>query len=282
MRRYVFASLLAAAAAAVVALWWLGTALIEVTPRAVVLPAAQGENIALDAGPDRRVAGTYLAGDGRGAVLLLHGIHADRRQMLRRASFLHRQGYTVLAIDLPGQGASTAPAVTFGYGEADGVRVALDELRRRAPRQRIGVVAVSLGAAALVLCRDCGRLDAVVLESMYPTIDEAVVNRLRMRLGPAGSMLAPLLLWQLPLRLDIGLDRLRPIDHIGKLSAPLLIAAGSADAHTTPAETHRLFAAAAAPKSLWLVADAAHGDLHAFAPAEYERRIGAFLQHWLR
>lgn len=183
----------------------------------------------------------------------------------------------MLLIDLPGQGASTADAVTFGLREAHGVRAALDELRRRAPGQRIGVIGVSLGAASLVLCNNCGQVDAVVLESMYPAIEDAVADRLRMRLGAVGDALSPLLLSQLPLRLEVSPAQLRPIDRIGTLHAPVLVAAGSVDEHTTLAETRRLFAAAAEPKTLWVVDGAAHVDLHAFAPAEYERRIGAFL-----
>ena len=38
----------------------------------------------------------------------------------------------------------------------------------------------------------------------------------------------------------------------------------------------------AADKSLWIVPGAAHVDLHAFAPAEYERRVGSFMQERLR
>jgi fermentation-respiration switch protein FrsA (DUF1100 family) len=143
------------------------------------------------------------------------------------------------------------------------------------------VIGVSLGAASLVLCRDCGRVDAVVLESMYPTIEEAVADRLRMRLGSVGGPLSRLLLWQLPLRLGIGAGQLRPIDRIAALEAPVLVAAGSADLHTTLPETRRLFAAAAEPKALWIVEGAVHVDLYAFAPADYERRVGAFMARYL-
>lgn len=257
--------------------WAIGSKLIAVEPHPVTLPGLGAEDVALRPAPDQRVAGSFLAGRGRGAVLLLHGIHGDRRDMAARARFLHAHGYAVLLIDLPGQGASTAPSVTFGLREADGVRAALAELRRRAPGQRVGVIGVSLGAAALVLCRDCPPVDAVVLESMYPTIEEAVANRLRMRLGPVGGPLSVLLLWQLPLRLGIRADALRPIAHVAALKAPVLIAAGSADLHTTLPETRRLFAAAREPKDLWVVEGAAHVDLHAYAPADYERRVGAFL-----
>lgn len=263
------------------AVWGLGSALIAVEPHAVQLPGPGFEDVLLRAAHDQRVAGSYLAGSGRGAVLLLHGIHADRRAMADRARFLHARGYAVMLIDLPGQGASTAAHVTFGLREADGVRAALVELRRRVPGQRIGVIGVSLGAASFVLCRDCGPVDAVVLESMYPTIEDAVADRLRIRLGPAGGPLSSLLLWQLPVRLGFGPEALRPVERIGTLGAPVLIAAGSADQHTTLPETRRLFAAAAAPKNAWIVDGAAHVDLHAFAPNEYERRVGAFFAQYL-
>lgn len=158
--------------------WAIGSKLIAVEPHPVALPGLDAEDVPLRPAPDQQVAGSFLAGRGRGAVLLLHGIHGDRRDMAARARFLHAQGYAVLLIDLPGQGASTASAVTFGH-------------------------------------------------------------------------------------------------------APVLVAAGGADQHTTLPETQRLFAAAAQPKELWVVEGAAHVDLHAYAPEAYERRIGAFLSHHL-
>ncbi|RYF02969.1 MAG: alpha/beta hydrolase [Oxalobacteraceae bacterium] len=269
-------------------LWLLGSFLIKVEPHAVALdPALGAQSLTLDAGPGRRVAASFVPaqqtskGGGKGGILLLHGIRSDRRQMEARAAFLHREGYAVMLIDLPGQGASTAPAVTFGLNEAEGARAALAALQRLLPGQRIGVIGVSLGAASLVLCRDCPKVDAAVLESMYPSIEEAVEDRLRIRLGALGAPLSRLLLWQLPLRLDIQPAQLRPIARIGSLGMPLLIAAGSADRSTTLAETERLYAAAAAPKSLWVVDGAAHVDLHAYATAEYESRIGAFLERYV-
>lgn len=273
---------LAAIVLGTAAIWMVGTSLIAVSPYQVPLTGLEAQSLSLRASADQLIAGSYLAGRGQGGVLLLHGIHSDRRQMAQRARWLQSEGYAVMLIDLPGQGASTANTVTFGLREAQGVRVALDELRRRTPGQRIGVIGVSLGAASLVLCRDCGRVDAVVLESMYPTIEEAVTDRLRIRLGAIGGPLSSLLLWQLPLRLNIGLDELRPIDHMAELKAPVLIAAGDLDQHTILNETRRLFAAAAQPKQLWVVNGAAHVDLHVFAPEEYERRIGDFMARHLR
>lgn len=217
-----------------------------------------------------------------GAVLLLHGVRANRMQMLRRARALHRLGYTVLMIDLPAHGESTGRRITFGAKESAGVTAALAFLRENAPGERIGVIGVSLGAASTVLAKFDSPPQAVVLESMYPTIEEAVADRLAMRLGSVGASLAPLLLWQLPARTGVNPEDLRPIKHIATLGAPVLVVSGSEDQHTTWAETERLFESALAPKVLWRVEGAAHVDLYAYNPADYERKVFTFLNNHLR
>jgi len=52
-------------------------------------------------------------------------------------------------------------------------------------------------------------VQAVVLEAVYPAVDVAVENRLRMRLGPLGSAVAPLLLVQLRPRLGVWPSELK-------------------------------------------------------------------------
>jgi uncharacterized protein len=226
------------------------------------------------------VAGWFAPGQsGQGAVLLLHGVRGSRRAMVARALWLHRQGIATLAIDLPGHGESPSPRITFGANEAHGVTAALAWLARRCPGERLGAIGVSLGAASLVLAQPDPAPAAVVLESMYPTIEEAVADRLALHVGAPASALAPLLLWQMPWRLGVDVGQLHPIAALPALRSPLLIIAGDADRHTTLAETQRLYAAArGGDKSLWIVPGAAHVDLYAFAPAAYEERVGVFLR----
>ncbi len=215
-------------------------------------------------------------------VLLLHGVRADRTQMLGRARSLSRLGYAVLLIDLPAHGESSGKRITFGAKEAAGVTAAVAFLRGKLPGERLGIIGVSLGAAATVLADLRPTPNAVVLESMYPTIEEAVAARLVMRLGSLGASLAPVLLWQLPLRTGVSADGLRPIQRLQHLGAPVLVASGTEDRHTTWTETQRLFQSARQPKELWRVDGAAHVDLHAFQPYEYEHRVFGFLAKHLR
>jgi fermentation-respiration switch protein FrsA (DUF1100 family) len=229
------------------------------------------------------IVGWIIRGEARlGAVLLLHGVRANRLEMLERAKFLARAGYSVLLIDLPGHGESSGEKISFGARESAGVAVAMNYLHRELPGERIGVIGVSLGAASLVLSQPQPAPDAVVLESMYPTIEEATEDRLAIRFGAAGAKLAPLLYWQLRLQIGVSAKDLRPIDKIAALGCPLLIASGTKDRHTTWSESQRIYSAALAPKELWAVEGAAHVDLYRYAPAEYERRILEFFSRYIR
>lgn len=267
------------------ALWTIGDLLSAPVPRTVGNPPADlgAHNVAFASASGSQVHGWLVPGrPGQGAVLLLHGVRGDRRDMISRAQFLHKAGYGVLLIDLQSHGESRGKRITFGYLESRDVCAALSLMQREFPGERLGVIGASMGAAAFVLAKDRPKVSAAVLESMYPTIDQALADRLRLHLGPLGPLLAPVLKMLLRPQLGVTAGDLRPVDRMRELDAPVLIAAGTRDQHTTPEETRAIFAAALAPKELWLVPGAAHVDLHAYGGPEYERRILAYFAQYLR
>jgi len=217
---------------------------------------------------------------GAGAVLLLHGVRSNKRAMLPRARFLSDQGYAVLLIDLQAHGESAGERITFGHREAADVRAAIAKLGELAMGERVGVLGVSLGAASFVLSG--AQVSAAVLESLYPTIEEAVANRLRIRFGVLGARFTPLLLMQLDPRLNVEPEALRPIERVGSMRSPTLLVHGTEDRHTTLAEARRIFDAIPQPKELYLLPGAAHVDLHRYAGEAYAQRIGHFFARHLR
>lgn len=281
MRRFLIAlSLLAALAAPALLLGeWLTRPVPATAPRPPRTLGAEPVRIAYAGG---ELGGWFVAGrPDVGGVLLLHGIRSSRRQMLGRAEFLQRAGYASLLVDLPAHGESSGTRIGLGATEAPAVAAALAHLRDRLPGAPLAVIGVSLGAAAFVLADLQPRPAAAVLESMYPTLQEAVANRLALRLGDVGRVLAAPLLWQLPLRTGVAASALEPVRHLPELATPVAIAAGTEDRHTTWTETRRLYAAARAPKELWPFPGIAHEDLHRRAPAVYEARVLAFLARHL-
>jgi pimeloyl-ACP methyl ester carboxylesterase len=238
-----------------------------------VQPTENGNNL---------ISGWLVRGvRGHGMILLVHSLRSNRVEMLSRARFLNEQGYGVLLIDLQAHGETPGDRITFGARESEDVEAAIAYLRNAFPGERLGAIGVSLGAAAIVLAKHPLRLDAVVLESLHPTMREAVENRLRLHLGQFGPMLAPLLLWQISPRLGMSPGELDPISRIGDLNAPVLLVSGTDDHHTTVPETERLFDAARQPKELWIVPGGGHFNMHSYAGKEYENRISVFFYGYL-
>jgi pimeloyl-ACP methyl ester carboxylesterase len=218
---------------------------------------------------------------GQGVVVLLHGLRGDRRDMVSRAAFLHALGYSVLVFDFQAHGETRGRQVTFGDIESRDVVAAIEYLHHKLPKEKIGVLGVSMGADAFVLADNRPPVAAVVLEQMYPTIEQAIEIRTRLHLGPFAVLFAPLLMTEVQSRIGIQADRLRPIDRMGKIGAPVLIVNGTDDNYTSIKDAQALFAAASQPRELWAVEGAGHVNLHAFVKAEYERRVGDFFGRYL-
>lgn len=272
---------LAAALLALIAAGWM-VALVLSHPDRAFIGAAPAElharDVAFRSRSGAMLRGWYIDGSPHaGAVVLLHGVHANRLAMLGRARLLASAGYSVLLFDFQSHGESEGDAITFGYRERLDVLAAVAYLRAVAPGNRIGVVGVSMGGAATLLAARELHIDALVIEQVYPTIEEALDDRLRLHLGPAGALLSPMLEREMELHLGLDVAQLRPIDHIRDVHVPLLILAGDADRHTTLAQSRMLFAAASEPKQLWIVPGAGHVDLQTVAREEYARRVVAFL-----
>jgi len=269
----------------VLILWYAGGELTESATHPIGRPPLSlgARNVTFASASGALIHGWMTNGTaGQGMVLLLHGVRNDRREMLARADFLHRLGYGVLLIDFQAHGESRGAVVTFGELESRDAVAALQYLHHELPAEPVAVIGVSLGAAAYVLAAEGrARVAAVILESLYPTVDEAVAERMRRFVGPAAPLLAPLLVMQLHPRLGIDPDKLRPIDRMQKIDAPVLMISGARDPNTLSGRTQALFAAAPEPKELWLVDGAAREDLQRHAPEQYERRVSDFLARYL-
>ena len=263
--------------------YWVGGQLLAPRPAVVGAPPADlhAEPIVI-AGVSMPIHGWWISGDAdKGSVLLLHGIRANRTAMVGRARLLAKHGYSVLLIDLQAHGESSGEAITLGLRESAGVQSAREWIRSRRSGKPIAAIGVSLGGASILLGPSPSGFDAIVLEAVYPDAQQALRNRMAMRFGSLAPLLSRLLEVQVKPRLGVPMDKLRPIDHIAAIHAPVMIVAGGRDRHTTPTESATLFDRAQDPKEYGLLAQAAHQDFQHLDPVGYEARVIGFLQHHL-
>lgn len=264
--------------------WVAGSRLIAPAHRDVGDPPSElpAASCRLESDSGATLAGWHIPNPNASVtVILLHPIRGDRRSMLGRAKLFHAEGYAVLMIDLQAHGESSGDAITVGYREKKDVRAAVEFVRQLSPEHQIAIVGRSLGGAAALLGSPIA-VDAMVLESVYPTIDQAVSNRIGMRLGPLKHPLLPLLLWQLKPRLGISSDDLRPIDYCDDISCPVMFLIGEQDQHTTTEETKRMFERASEPKELVVFKGAAHEDLLQHDRKLYQSKVVSFLDRHLQ
>src|SRR6266568_5872661 len=214
----------------------------------------------------------------RGAVLLLPGIRANRLSMVDRARFLRGAGYSVLLIDFQATGETKGDHITFGWKESGDVLAAINFVRHIDPTACVAIIGSSLGGVAALLATPPLRVDGLVLEEVYPTIEIATRNRMENYLGRVGRILTPILLNQLQWRLRVSASQSRPVDHIANVECPVLILSGEKDRNSRPSDTQMLFERARSPKQLWFVPNAGHVDLHRAARVDYESRVIAFLE----
>lgn len=231
-----------------------------------------------------RLHGWWLPAEPAGrSVILMHGVRSNRLQMLPRAQVLHERGFSVLLFDFQAHGESPGNRITFGKLEALDAAAAVHFVRAQRPTDRIGAIGVSLGGAATLLGSEPLEVDALVLESVYPDIDAALTNRLRLRLGRAlPAVLTPTFEVLLPPLIGVSPRELRPIDRIATVKAPLLIASGSVDLSTPLLEARDLFDRASEPRQFWAVAGAGHVDLERFDPAQYWAVVMPFLARYVK
>ena len=268
---------------AAITIFWviiIGNRLVAPTRQTVPTPP---QRLHLETVEFMSINGTPLRGwyghsaHTRVCLLLLHGVRSHRGEMLGRAEFLMKHGYSVLLFDFQAHGESLGDAITFGYREAENIEAAVAFVRKRTPETKLGAIGFSLGGAAVLLSSVVHEFDALILEAVYPTIKQAIANRLRMRFGVPGVWLTPLLTRQLQWRLHVDPDQLTPVLAMPRVRCPLLIIGGTEDQRTRQEDTASLFDAASGKKELWLIPGATHENFHLAVPKAYEQRILTFL-----
>ena len=178
--------------AIVVAAWIVGGALVAPANCIVGDPPADfpANSIQIQSDSGATLAGWHLPlTNSNATAILLHPIRGDRRSMVSRAKLLQQHGYSTLLIDLQGHGESAGQKITVGHLEKHDVDAAVEFIRDFDSNQKIAIIGCSLGGASTIFANP--DVDVIVLESVYPTVTEAVHNRIQMRMGILHHFIAP-------------------------------------------------------------------------------------------
>ncbi|TSE00723.1 alpha/beta hydrolase [Skermania sp. ID1734] len=213
-------------------------------------------DIEIDCEPGVRLHAWFVrARNPRGHVLFAHGNAGNIGDRVAHAELLATAGFDVLLFDYRGYGRSTgSPSEAGTYRDGKAALLALRELPG-VDSERIIYLGESLGGAVMVQLADDTPPAGLVLTSTFTSVRDVASAHYRAIPTP----LVP--------------DAYPSLRRVARLRCPVLIVHGSADEIVPVAQAHRLYEAAAEPKTLRLISDAGHNDLIALAGREWAQII---------
>lgn len=249
-------------------------------------PEGSYEKVRFPSADGLRLDGWFLSGTANApAVILCHGFHTGRREMLSLATALRDRGYHVLTFDFRGHGASDGRWTSCGSMEPRDLEGAVRYMlsRPEVVADRVGVIGFSMGGAVAILtAARVPEIGALVADSSFASLKEVASCYFRRVTGLPAFPFANLALWFGERLVGARVDSIRPMDAIAAISPrPVFLIHGTEDRIVPLAEAYLLFESAGEPRELWTVAGADHVEARSIDLQGYVDRVDRFLRRYL-
>lgn len=220
-------------------------------------------------------------------VVLLHGHRADASLMGSLGAYYRDQGFHVFMADARGHGMSGGDYVGMGYlDQADYLgwleRIVTDV----GPDAEILLHGISMGGSTALMLSANDRLPrqvkAVIDDCGFSSLEAELDHQVH-DLGHIPAFLPALTVADLETRIFAGyrFSDVDPLAAAARTTRPVFVIHGDKDTYNPTWMGQQIYDAVTAPKKLWLVPGADHGQSYFLHPAAYEREITDFYIHYL-
>jgi dipeptidyl aminopeptidase/acylaminoacyl peptidase len=196
------------------------------------------------------------------AIIYAPATRHDQRSGLSLVPAFHQAGYHVLLFSYRGHALSDGRRLQFTYGDAESrdVDAAIRFVQDTLGARQVGVIGHSVGAASAILSAARNPVvGAVVAVAPFNCVAEIWQTS-----SPSWvpDLVLNWTLWVAEKTRGFQREEVCPLHVVDQIAPrPLLLIHGTADQRITEEQVRRLYAAAAEPKSLWLVQGATHGGI---------------------
>jgi dipeptidyl aminopeptidase/acylaminoacyl peptidase len=252
-------------------------------------PADRGlafEDVSVRTADGLNLVGWYIPSPGQPAIIVQHGYKDSRAIMLGVAALLRQHGYAVLVTTVRGHDHSDGETIGLGSVEMRDLEAWWDWLTVRpgVDRNRVGIFGASMGGSLVLQYAAQNRaLKAVVADCAFSSITDTVETSVRFFTGLPPFPFAPMILFWVEGELGVDASTIDAKQWIPRISPrPVFLLQGGADVVVSPESGRRLFEAAKEPKELWFEPDLGHAEFLKKRPDEFEKRVVAFYDKYLR
>lgn len=238
------------------------------------------EEVTLTTADGLKISGWYIPGAKPNGIVLVHGIDANRRAVLREAKILAEGGYHLLMIDLRAHGQSEGEIATYGYLEALDVQAAVDYLVALPEIDQVGALGISFGGAAVARAAAADeRIKAVVIESSYSSLPDAVEDSFESLSIFPKWLFAPLIVSVAERRVGLKITEVDSARDLATLHPrAVLIIHGTNDALFPIYHARKMYESAKEPKELWIIEGFGHNNPVKGREEEYRKRVVTFFE----
>ncbi len=237
------------------------------------------QDITLITSDEYHISAWYVPGTRPEAVILVHGIHANRDFLLPQALMLTQAGYHLIMLDMRGHGRSEGIQLTYGYKEALDVVAAVDYLAAIPDIKHIGVLGHSLGGAAAVRAAGLDpRIEAIIIQSSFSSLARVVDERFDKSMVLPKQPFAPVIIALAELKTDASMSVVDSARTLATMPPrPVLLIHGADDTFLPVHHAQQMFDAAREPKEFFFISGVGHGNPMVGHEAEYTERVLTFL-----
>lgn len=235
-------------------------------------------------GQDSATIEGYWVGRGdkarRTTVILLHGIGNNKESWLNTASWLWKEGFSTVMVDLRAHGASGGNYCSYGYREKNDIAAVADYLLQRDSTLKIGVWGHSLGGAvALQSLAADKRLQFGVVESTFADFRTIVYDYQWRMFKISSRTFADDAISRAAEQADFNPDQIKPFDAAKNITQPVFMGHGDEDEKISIEYGRKNFEHLATPdKEFYVVKGGHHSDISSAGGADYQKAILAFLK----
>ncbi|MDR2029405.1 MAG: alpha/beta hydrolase [Treponema sp.] len=223
-------------------------------------------------------------------AILAHGYTGNVMQMSGFARFFYQDlGYNVLLPDARGHGDSEGTYIGMGWHDRLDYLQWIDWVKERtgpalggAPL-RIVLYGISMGGATVLMTGGEAlppEVKAIVEDCGYTSVEEELYYQMKSRYHLKSRWLMNATSRVTRKRAGYGFAEASALEQVKKTRVPTLFIHGEEDAFVPFTMVHTLYEACPAPKELFTVPGAGHGEAYGAAGREYEDRIRRFLKQW--
>jgi fermentation-respiration switch protein FrsA (DUF1100 family) len=233
----------------------------------------------------------FLAAPGSAdTAILAHGYTGTVLQMSAFARFFYEKlGYNVLLPEARGHGNSGGTYIGMGWPDRLDYLQWIDWVKERtgpaageAPL-RIVLYGISMGGATVLMTGGevlPPEVKAIIEDCGYTSVEEELWHQMETRYHLKSRRLMAATSRVTQKRAGYSFAEASALEQVKKIKVPTLFIHGDRDTFVPTWMVYSLYEACPAPKELFVVPGAEHGEAYSVAGPEYEERISAFLKRW--